>query len=192
MKKIIFEIIRSYENRIIEISKIIEGSNDLISRYREQRLEILNDLKDNLAHAVSLRKKDFEEIMAEIRMLHKKREKEVKKILDQCINNHRNMAEELRSLLEEKVSESEEQAHISRFRLIFKKIRKKQEKREKEVKEILERFKREQLDFMDVMHSLLEKGENIQIPEVKSAVKNLSLNGQYSNDNNKEDYYVSG
>ncbi|MBU0490193.1 MAG: hypothetical protein KKD31_19815 [Bacteroidetes bacterium] len=193
MKKIILEIIGSYEKRISAVSKIIEGSRDLIESYREHRVVMLDELRSNLAHAESLRKKDFDNMMSQIRSLHKVREEEVKMILKKCVEDHRNMAEELRTLLEEKRRErqEEEQERLFRFRLMFEKIKKEQAEREKEVRKILGRFQSEQYNFMEVMNYLLRKGKNVRTQELKSAVQNLSSGNYYPNNiKKKENYYV--
>jgi len=176
MKKIILEIIESYEKRISAVSKIIEGSRDLIESYREHRVVMLDELRNNLAHAESLRKKDFDNMMSQILSLHKVREEEVKIILEKCVEDHRNMAEELRTMLDKKREEPQEegQERLSRFRLMFEKIKQEQAEREKEVRQILGRFQSEQCNFMEVMNYLLRKGKNVRTQEVKSAVQNLS------------------
>jgi len=177
MRKIILEIIDSYEKRIKSVSEIIEGTHDLMENFREQRKVMLEELRSNLAHSEFLRKKDFDRIMSMIRLQHKEREAEVKSMLRNFIEAHKRMAEELRAQFnsDNQKRQNTEQERLNRFHLSFEQIKKEQEQKETEVRKILDRFRNEQKNFTETIDNLLKKGRNISTLEVKCVVHDLYL-----------------
>jgi len=176
MRKMILEIIDSYEKRIKSVSEIIEGAHDLMENFREQRKIMLEELRSNLAHSESLRKKDFDRIMSIIRLQHKEREAEVKSRLRNFLAAHNHMAEELRAQFDgdDSKQQNTEQDRLNRFHLSFEQIKKEQENREIEVRKILGRFQFEQKSFIETMDDLLKKGQTISTHELKCAIQVLS------------------
>lgn len=197
MRKMILEIIDSYEKRIKAVSEIIEGAHDLIENFRERRKVMLEELRSNLAHSEFLRKKDFDEILSLIHLRHKEREDEVRAMLRNYLDEHKHMANVLRAQLEgdNETRRDMEQERIHQFRLRFEQIKKEQEMREIEVKMIMGRYLSEQNGFTEVINDLLKKGQAISTHELKCAIQVLSLNKLNSqhnlvNINKKENSYV--
>jgi len=176
MRKMILEIIDSYEKRIKAVSEIIEGAHDLMENFRKQRQVMLEELRSNLAHSESLREKDFDRIMSIIRLQHKEREAEVKSRLRNFLAAHNHMAEELRAQFDgdDSKQQNTEQDRLNRFHLNFEQIKKEQENREIEVRKILGRFQFEQMSFIETIDDLLKKGRHISTQEVKCVVRDLS------------------
>lgn len=177
MKDMILEIIDSYERRILIVNEIIEGSQELIDNYRSQRESMSEELRDNLARAQSLRRKDFDRMMNHISDHHNEREGEVREMLRRYVKEHQQMVISLRSLLSDgqKNGASAENEGLKKLRGTFEKIKKEQAERELEVKEILATYQFEQDSYAEIMNSLLRKGGEVRIPEVKAAVQNISL-----------------
>lgn len=177
MKQMILEIIDSYESRIRIVNDIIEGSQELIDNYRRERESTSHELRDNLAHSESLRKKDFDKMMTRIYSRHDERERELKAMLHRYVQEHQDMATKLRSLLENpgEYGQIDEQERLAEFRSTFEQVRKEQKEREKEVREILAKYEYEQSDYFEVMNSLLNKGRDIRLPDVKRALQDFSF-----------------
>ncbi|PIS27124.1 MAG: hypothetical protein COT43_12230 [Candidatus Marinimicrobia bacterium CG08_land_8_20_14_0_20_45_22] len=176
MRKIILEIIESYEKRINAVSDIIESAHLLVERFREKRIVMLEELQRNLAHSESLRKTDFDRIMSVIQLRHKERETEVKMMLQNFIEAHKRMAEELRTQFDRdnRKRQNTEKERLDEFHLRFEQTKKEQERREIEVKTILGRFQNEQKCFTEMIDDLLKKGQTISTHEVKCVVQNLT------------------
>jgi len=177
MRKIILEIIDSYEKRIKSVSEIIEGTHDLMENFRERRKVMLEELRSNLAYSEFLRKKDFDRIMSIIRLQHKEREAEVRSMLRDFIETHKRMAGELRAQFnsDNQKRPNTDQERLNRFHLSFEQIKKEQEQKETEVRKILDRFRNEQKNFTETIDNLLKKGRNISTLEVKCVVHDLYL-----------------
>lgn len=176
MRKIILEIIESYEKRINAVSDIIESAHLLVERFREKRIVMLEELQRNLAHSESLRKTDFDRIMSVIQLRHKERETEVKMMLQNFIEAHKRMAEELRTQFDRdnRKRQNTKKERLDEFHLRFEQTKKEQERREIEVKTILGRFQNEQKCFTEMIDDLLKKGQTISTHEVKCVVQNLT------------------
>jgi len=176
MRKIILEIIESYEKRINAVSDIIESAHLLVERFREKRIVMLEELRRNLAHSESLRKTDFDRIMSVIQLRHKERETEVKMMLQNFIEAHKRMAEELRTQFDRdnRKRQNTKKERLDEFHLRFEQTKKEQERREIEVKTILGRFQNEQKCFTEMIDDLLKKGQTISTHEVKCVVQNLT------------------
>lgn len=181
MRKMIVEIIDSYEKRIKAVSEIIESTHNLLENFREQRQEMLEELRSNLAHSESLRKTDFNRMMINVRLRYKEREIEVKGILQNFIAAHKHMAAELRAQFNggNNKRQNTERERLNRFHLSFEQIKREQEKNEIEVRKILDRFQNEQKNFTETIDDLLKKGRHISTQELKCVVHNLT-NGNYS------------
>ena len=171
----ILEIIESHDKRIQIANDIIEDSQGLLDNYRKQRESISEELCDNLAHAESLRKKDFELMMAHIYSRHDESEREVKSMLHRCVHEHQNLASQLRSVLKasDHKDNSKKTERLIILQLRLEQIKREQEKHEREVRKTLEKYQYEHNNYFKVMNGLLKQGQDVRLVEVKQAIKFL-------------------
>lgn len=175
MKKLVREIIDSYEARVTAVGKIIDTTHELIETYREKRFELSAELKDKLARSESLRRKDFDRMMQEVYRSREEKEKQVKQLLKNFLRERSEMAEQLKTLLEdiEHKGVIAKASKIEDFRMSFSEIKARHEDREREVTQMLRGFHREQESLSRELKNLLAKGESVRIKDVKSMLGNF-------------------
>jgi len=151
--KIAKGIVASYETRIKVIQAIVEDTRELLEKFRQRRAEMSQELKGALAKHESLRKKDFDKMMADILSAQSKREENVKQMLVDFQEEEMVVVQNLKDMLKKG-----EKLRLQDFKKTLAKIRTEQETREKqgparmrteisqmqtEVKQMLENFKKE-------------------------------------------------
>jgi len=198
MKQMILEVIDTYDKRIRIVNDIVSGSQNLLDNYRKQRESVSEELRENLAHTESLRKKDYDKMMANIYSHHDEREREVKAMLNGYVHEHQNLALQLRSLLEasnhkDNIKKTERLIDLQHS---LEQIKWEQEKHEREVRRTLEKYKYEHDNYFKVINGLLNQGRNIRLPDVKQALiflfqDSIVKNKDQSININKENNYVS-
>lgn len=147
------DIITAYDARIKVVGEIVEDTHKMISNFRQQRENMSKELREILAKCESLRKKDFDRMMADIVMKQNEREEEVKKMLEDFRKEEEVMAEKIKNLLGKG-----EKVRIEDLKKMMRKIKKEQaqrttetsvsvteqlQKMQEEVHTMLDNFKKE-------------------------------------------------
>src|SRR4030042_2424146 len=118
------DIAVAYDARIKFIGEIIENTHKTIDDFQEQREYMSRDLKELLSRNESLRKKDFERMMADIILKQNEREMQVKKMLADFRQEEEEVAKKMRGLLDKG-----ENARIKDFKKMMCEIKREQDKR---------------------------------------------------------------
>jgi molecular chaperone DnaK (HSP70) len=176
MKNIVENILSSYEDRIHDVSSIIEGSHQILEDFqdsildtKEEREKINTQLRDILARNESLRRKDFDNMMRGILSTQDEREKEVRNLLKGYLKEHKNMVQELRVNLG-KFKDSLARGEVERvkeFHEMIKETLAKQDERKDEVTSRLKEFQKEQKVLASRLKELLAKGRVLRIRDLK-------------------------
>ncbi len=153
LKDLARDIVVSYDARIKIVGEIIEDTHQIMSGFKEKRNDMSKELQEVLAKCESLRKKDFNRMMANIIAAQNKREKQVRKMLEDFREEEEMVAEKLKSLLGKG-----EKIRIKDFKKMMIDIKQEQERRmsetggfaaeqiqemQKEVHTMLDNFKKE-------------------------------------------------
>ncbi len=153
LKDLAQDIVVSYDARIRIIGEIAEDTRQMMSDFKEKRGDMSKELQEVLAKCESLRKKDFDQMMANIVATQNKRENQVKKMLEDFRREEEMIAEKLKSLLKKG-----EKIRIKDFKKMMLEIKREQERRmaetggfaaeqiqemQKEVHAMLDNFKKE-------------------------------------------------
>ena len=180
MKNIVDHIVSSYEARIQSIESLFDTTHHILQSFqyslfdmKKERETINAELRENLAKNESLRRKDFDHMMEDIFLTQNEREKEVRNLLNRYLNEQKQMAKDLKENLKEfrdSLSKGEVQ-RVRDFQEMIKQILAKQDGRKKEVTFRLKKFKREQVVLASRLKDLLGKGNELQIKDFKSALK---------------------
>ena len=180
MKNIVDHIVSSYEARIQSIESLFDTTHYILRSFqnslfdmKKERETINTELRENLAKNESLRRKDFDHMMEDIFLTQNEREKEVRNLLNRYLNEQKQMAKDLKENLKEfrdSLSKGEVQ-RVRDFQEMIKQILAKQDGRKKEVTFRLKKFKREQVVLASRLKDLLGKGNELQIKDFKSALK---------------------
>jgi len=180
MKNIVENIISSYETRIQSIGDIFDTTHQLLEGFQEsfldtkqEREKLKTELRESLAKNDSLRRKDFDNMMRVILSSQDEREKEVRFVLKNYLNEHKGMALALRENLS-KVKDAlakGEAERIKEFQAMIKEILAKQDERKEEVTSKLKEFQKEQQEMAIRLKTLLAKGRELRIKDLKSMLK---------------------
>jgi len=165
LKDIADDIIASYETRIRVVGGIIEGTHKMMDDFKEKRETMAKELQEILAKCESLRKKDFDHMMADIVSRQNEREKEVREMMDNFRKEEEMVAEKLKKLLTRG-----EEIRIKDFKKMMADIRQEQDRKAKavgksvtaelqdmrgEVHAMLDNFKQERRSVASAWHEML-------------------------------------
>jgi DNA anti-recombination protein RmuC len=166
LKDLAKDIVASYDSRIKIVGDIIEDTHKMMGDFREKRENMSKELKEILAKCESLRKKDFDRMMADIVLKQNEREEQVKKMLDDFRKEEEAVAEKLRTLLGKG-----EEIRLRDFKKMMADIKSEQEKRTKETGEsiskqlqkmreevyaMLDNFKKERQSVASAWHEAID------------------------------------
>lgn len=100
LKNIAANITLAYEARIKIVKCIVEDTYNLLQHFKERREKMASELREALAKCKSLRKKDFDRMMADILEHQNQREEEVRRMLESFHKGEETIAENLKKFLE--------------------------------------------------------------------------------------------
>lgn len=148
LKNIADEIVAAYDARVKIVGEIVEDTHKTIDDFREKREHMSQNLQEALARNESLRKKDFNYMMADIIAKQAEREKQVKNMLQGFHKEEEMVAEKLRKLLSKG-----ENVRIGDFKKMMADIKREQESRSKEtgdsISEELQKMREEVYAMLD-------------------------------------------
>ncbi len=191
LKDLAQDIVAAYDARVKIVGEIIENACQTMSDFKKKRNDASGELQEVLAKSESLRKKDFDCMMASIIAAQNKREDQVKKMLEDFRKEEEMVAEKLKSLLKKG-----EKIRIKDFKKMMLDIKQEQEKRiketggsvaeqfqemQKEVHAMLDNFKKERESVASAWNEtlcLLHK-EKTEAKFKKSSEDVLAKNKQY-------------
>jgi len=124
-KNLAKEIVASYETRVRVIKDIIQDTHKMLESFKKKREQMSKQLRKTLSKSESLRKTDFNKMMADILATQLKREKNVKQMLTDFQKEEEEVAARLRKLLEKG-----ENIRIKDFKNMLAKIKQEQQKQE--------------------------------------------------------------
>ena len=175
-ENIVDNIISSYETRIESVEALFETSHQIFQNFqdclfdtKQEREKINNQLRENLAKNESLRKKDFDQMMSVISSHQDQSEREVKSLSKTYLTEQTRLARELREGLrsfKDALAKGEAQ-RVREFQTLIKEIFAEQEKRKEEVVSKLKEFQKEQQGMAKMLKSLLAKGRELRIRDLK-------------------------
>lgn len=165
LKDIADDIIASYETRVKVVGGIIGDTHKMMDDFKEKRETMAEELQGVLAKCESLRKKDFDRMMADVVSRQNEREKQVREMLENFRKEEEMVAEKLKKLLTKG-----EEIRIKDFKKMMADIRQEQEKKVKqtgesitgqlqdmrgEVHTMLDNFKKERQSVAAAWHEML-------------------------------------
>ena len=171
------DIIASQEARIDNIGFLFENTCLVFKDFHESLLDTKQEreglrtgLRDILTQNEHLRRKDFDRMMRAILSVQEGREKEVRDLLDTYFDEQKEMAAELRRTLagvKESLAQGETQ-RIREFQELLKDILSEQDARKAGVTAKLKEFQEEQKALAARLKTLLTKGRELRIKDLKS------------------------
>lgn len=154
-------VVSSYQDRITAVEEIIERSLTMLDQSHLAKQIVHSELKETLANVESLRKKDFDDLMAPLLNYQEKREGEIKSLLTTFLKSQRELASRLKGTIQSgllaKTAELEKtiQAAIET------------------VKKQVISFQQEQNRIAERMQYLFNKKSELTLKEFKKTLENL-------------------
>lgn len=158
IREITTGLVTSYDERICAVGEIIEKSLAMLEQYRQAEQVVQSQLRETLARVESLRKKDFDRLMAPILECQEKKEQEIKRFLTLFLKGQRELAGQLKRMIQAGI--------LSKVPDLEKAIQKTIE----EAKEYLIGFQKEQAFIREKMQSLFHKKEGLTVKEFKKTL----------------------
>jgi len=168
LKALANSILDSYEMRVRTVSALMDQSYHFFKDYRLELEEMREQLKDNLARAESLRKRDFDRMMRDVTERRRSQEEEAEEAFKRFKEEETEMIGRLRNIII-----SGNRSTLEDVEAIREDILKWQNERENSIIRVLKRFQIEQEELKVALKRLLLKGEYVRIKDFKLMLKSL-------------------
>jgi len=169
MRSSIENVIDSYEVRAKAVGALMKQTVDVLKKLDLEQEERVKELRDLLAHAESLRKKDFDTLMAEIWTRRREKEKEVEQTLESFLKEQQELEAWLRKVISNGNISPEE------FKLLSQNILTRQKEQEGKLSRTLRELHLEQEELGTGLKKLLQKGEKVRIKDFRAVIRAVQL-----------------
>lgn len=169
LQEFLENILDSYRLRIDNVAPFMKQVLVLLVGFHQEQDKMIEELKLLLSRTRSLRKKDFELIVKDLRQKQNHKEKDMERVLLSFLKQEEEMVEYLKTILKQKNFKAD------CFQKIKQEILEKQAQREREVGMALRNFHLEVQEINQGLKKLLERGENIKIRDLKEFVGSIYI-----------------
>ncbi len=168
LKALANSIIDSYEMRVSTVNTLMGQAYYFLKSFQTELEDMVVRLRDNLAKAESLRKKDFEHMIEDVIECRRQREQEAEHSLKLFQEQEEEMVSRLR-----KIILGGSRSGLEDIEAIKEDISIRQKEREKRVIKTLKCFQMELEEFRAGLKKLLSKGEEIKIKDFKVMLNSM-------------------
>lgn len=165
-QNIIDKIINSYEIKVKTVASLMRQVVQKIKGFHEEQIRMADKLKDILAKNRSLRRKDFDTMMADIRIKQSQREKEISQMVEDFCKEEEEMVGKLREIISGNIP-----CAFKDFNILKKRMLNRPKESEKKLSRMLKNFHQEQQELAAGLQKLLEKGPEVRIKDFKAMIK---------------------
>lgn len=162
-------VIDSYGVRVKTIGALMKKTVKVLKRFDLEQEEKLVELRDLLAKAESLRRKDFDTVMAKIWTRRREKEEEVGQTLESFLKEQEELVAWLRKVV------ANGNIGLEEFKLISQSILTRQKENEGKLSRMLRELHLEQEELGAGLKRLLQKGERVRIKDFKAMIKAVQL-----------------
>ena len=166
MRHLARAVITSYEARVSSLEQMIETTYEMLETFRSQREAMKTQLRETLARAASLRRRDFDAMIQGILARREEREQTVKETMRGYFEEHRTMAVALREALA--LGEAE---GIGTVKKLLERVTVRRQEREREVRALLAEFQSEQEELARALGKVLSNGGSVSVKEFRAALR---------------------
>lgn len=161
-------IIDSYEMRVKTVNGLMAQAYYFLTGFQTEVEEMIVQVRDNLAKSESLRKKDFDRMMADLTERRRAREAEAEQVFNRFQAEEKEMIDRLRNIML-----SGGRSNPEDMEMIREDILNRQKDREAGIVRALKRFQLEQEELKTGLRRLLEKGESVKVRDFKRMLNAL-------------------
>ncbi|MEI7788375.1 MAG: hypothetical protein WCI23_06965 [Chlorobiaceae bacterium] len=150
---------------------LVDSVEESLEYLKERRIDVSSKLCDALAKKESLRKKDYNSIMDDIYRMLDEKENNAKSQFINFIEDQKEFTQSLKNIIVNitDYSTTDSTDKITVLKEELSQIAEIQEKRKESVIKTLTDFQEIHKKVMEYLESLLEKGDNINIRDIKKA-----------------------
>jgi len=170
LKALANSVIDSYEMRVRTVNGLMEQAYGFLRSFQMELEEMIDRLRDNLAKGESLRKKDFDRMMADFTERRLSHQLTAEDVLSRFQKEETEMIDRLR-----KIIVSGGRSDLKDMELIRDDILKRQKEREASVIQALKRIQVEQEELKAAIKRLLSKGDDVRMKDFKLMLKSLRV-----------------
>jgi len=168
LRELANSIIDAYEMRVSTVSTLMNQAYHFIKDFQVELEDMIVRVRDNLAKAESLRKKDFDRMITDIIERRREKEEEAKQSLKLFQEQEEEMISRLRKIILDGKGSS-----LEDIKAIKDDISGRQKEREKNIIKALKCFQIEQEGLKTALKNLLSKGEGLKFKDFKIMLKSL-------------------
>jgi len=168
LRELANSVIDSYEMRLRTVSTLMNQAYHFLKSFQMELEDTIVRVRDNLAKAESLRKKDFDRMISDIIERCQQREEEAEQSLELFQEQEQEMISRLR-----KIILSGNRSSLEDIKAIKEDIYRRQKEREKGIIKALKRFQIEQEELRVALKRILSKGEKIKIKDFRIMLGSL-------------------
>ena len=168
LKALANSIIDSYEMRVKTVNTLMGQAYYFLKSFQAELEDMVVRLRDNLAKAGSLRKKDFEHMIKDVIECCRQREQEAEHGLKLFQEQEEEMVSRLR-----KIILGGSRSGLENIEVIKEDISIRQKEREKRVIKTLKCFQIELEEFRAGLKKLLSKGEEVKVKDFKLMLNSM-------------------
>jgi len=168
LKTLANSILDSYEMRVSTVSGLMEQAYHFLQSFAMELQEMIVRLRNNLARAESLRKKDFDKMISDVMGHRHQKEKEAKESLELFQEQEKEMIDRLRNIIL-----GGSRSSTADIKAIKEDISSRQKEREKSITKALKRFQIEQDELKASLNNLLSKGEGVKVKDLRIMLNSL-------------------
>jgi len=170
LKALANSVIDSYEMRVRTVNGLMEQAYGFLRSFQMELEEMIERLRDNLAKGESLRKADFDRMMADLSESRLSHQLIAEDVLSRFQKEEMEMIDRLR-----KIVISGGRSNLKDMEAIRDDILRRQKERETGVIQALKRVQVEQEELKAAIKRLLSKGEDVKISDFKLMLTSLRV-----------------
>ncbi|MBL7205926.1 MAG: hypothetical protein ISS63_16595 [Desulfobacteraceae bacterium] len=161
-------IIDSYEMRVSTVNGLMDQAYHFLKSFQMELEDMIVRLRDNLAKAESLRKKDFDRMISDVIERRNQTEQEAKQGLKLFQEQEEEMIGRFRKIVLGGSSSA-----LQDMEAIKEDISRRQKEREKNIIKALKRLQIEQEELRVALKNLLAKAETVKVKDFRVMIKSL-------------------
>lgn len=162
-------VIDSYEAQVATVAALMRQTLEVLRNLDCEQEEEVLELRDLLARAESLRRKDFDTLIVKIWARRREKEGEIGQTLESFLIEQQEMVAWLRKVL------GNGNISLEEFRAISQHMLTNQKEQEGKMSRMLRELHLEQEELGTGLKKLLEKGEKVRIKDFKAMIRAVQL-----------------
>lgn len=166
MGALVREVVASYETRVCSVAQIVEATHAMLETFRRQHDAVRTRLRETLARAASLRKRDFDLMMQALLDDQEARERAIKRTMRDYLAEQQALAAALREALAGP-------DRIDAVKTVLGTMVARGTERERQVRDLLAEYRRGHEELARGLGGLLSNGGSVGVKELKATLRVL-------------------